>query len=125
MLEFHPNRAHPSSLWGAAISITWRASDGPLPPGQPSNNPDLFQQAFGPHNHEIVNGFYEIWFPIRKELFALIKQRIEEPGATPRDSIRAIIKRFSKEVAPYNRRFLEMCLKEYSDYLKGLLAKPI
>jgi len=36
MLEFHPNRAHPSSLWGAAISITWRASDGPLPPGQPS-----------------------------------------------------------------------------------------
>jgi len=89
------------------------------------NNPDLFQQAFGPHNHEVVNGFYEIWFPIRKELFSLIKQRIEEPDAAPRDSIRAIIKRFSKEVAPYNRRFLEMCLKEYSDYLKGLLAKPI
>ena len=42
------------------------------------NNPDLFQQAFGPDNHEIVNGFYEVWFPIRKELFALIKQRIEE-----------------------------------------------
>jgi hypothetical protein len=88
------------------------------------NNPELFQQAFGPHNFEIVNGFYEVWFPIRKELFALIKQRIEEPGAVPRDSIRALIKKFSKELAPYNRVFLEMCLKEYSDYLKGWLAKP-
>jgi len=88
------------------------------------NNPELFQQAFGPHNFEIVNGFYEVWFPIRKELFALIKQRIEEPGAVPRDTIRALIKKFSKELAPYNRTFLEMCLKEYSDYLKGWLAKP-
>ena len=78
------------------------------------NNPDLFQQAFGPHNYEIVNGFYEVWFPIRRE----------EPEVVPRDSIRAEIKKFSKELAPYNRMFLEMYLKEYSNYLKGWLAKP-
>jgi hypothetical protein len=88
------------------------------------NNPDLFQQAFGPQNYEIVNGFYEVWFPIRKELFGLIKRRIEEPEAVPRDRIRAAMKRFGKECAPYNRLFLEMCLKQYSEYLKGWLAKP-
>ena len=42
----------------------------------------------------------------------------------PSDSIRAEIKKFRKELAPYNRMFLEMCLKEYSNYLKGWLAKP-
>lgn len=89
------------------------------------NNPELFQQAFGPQNYEIVNGFYEVWFPIRRELFTLIKQRIEEPGTVSRDSIRAVVKRFGKECAPCNRMFLEMCLKQYSEYLKGWLAKPI
>jgi hypothetical protein len=88
------------------------------------NNPDLFQQAFGPENYEIVNGFYEIWFPVRKQLFTLIKQRLEEPTTVPRESIRAEIKNFSKSVAPCNKRFLEMCLREYTAYLKSWLTKP-
>jgi hypothetical protein len=88
------------------------------------NNPDLFQEAFGPENHEIAKAFYEVWFPVRKELFTLIKQRIENPNAVPRDSVREEVKRFSNVLAPYNRRFLEMCLQKYTTHLQGWLRKP-
>ena len=87
------------------------------------NNSDLYHQAFGPENHEIVNAFYEVWFPVRKELFTLIKQRLEEPDTVPRADVREEVERFSNAVAPYNRRFLEMCLQKYTAYLKGWLRK--
>src|SRR5229473_893748 len=58
------------------------------------NSPDLFQQAFGPENHEIVNAFYEIWFPVRKDLFALIERRLEDPSAVSRENVREEIKKF-------------------------------
>jgi hypothetical protein len=64
------------------------------------NSPDLFQQAFGPENHEIVNGFYEIWFPVRKELFTLIRQRLEDPSAVSRENIREEIKRLNGTATP-------------------------
>jgi hypothetical protein len=88
------------------------------------NSPDLFQQAFGPENHEIVNGFYEIWFPVRRDLFALIERRLEQPSAVSREDVREEIKKFTNTVSPYNRRFLEMCLQRYTLYLKGWLKKP-
>jgi hypothetical protein len=88
------------------------------------NNPELFQQAFGPENYEIVNAFYEVWFPVRRELFTLIKQRLENPSAMPRESVREEVKRFGNVLAPYNRRFLEMCLQRYTTYLQGQLRKP-
>jgi len=88
------------------------------------NSPDLFQQAFGPENHEIVNAFYEIWFPVRKDLFALIERRLEDPSGVSRENVREEIKKFTNTVSPYNRRFLEMCLQRYTLYLKGWLKKP-
>ena len=88
------------------------------------NNPDLFQEAFGQENYEIVNAFYQIWFPLRDDLFELIKQRLENPNSITRASIREEIKKFSQALAPYNRRFLEMCLQKYTAYLRGWLRKP-
>jgi TIR domain len=89
------------------------------------NSPDLFQQAFGPENHEIVNAFYEVWFPVRKELFSLVKQRLDEPNAVSRDNIREEVRKFSNTISPYNRRFLEMCLQRYTLYLKESLRRPV
>jgi TIR domain len=88
------------------------------------NNPDLFQEAFGQENYEIVNAFYQIWFPLRDDLFELIKQRLEDHNSISRASIREEIKKFSQALAPYNRRFLEMCLQKYTAYLRGWLRKP-
>jgi hypothetical protein len=88
------------------------------------NNPDLFQQAFGPENYEIVNAFYEVWFPVRRELFTLIKQRLENPNAVPRECVREEVERFRNVLAPYNRRFLQMCLQRYTTYLQGQLRNP-
>lgn len=88
------------------------------------NNPDLFQQAFGPENHEIVDAFYEIWFPVRKQLFDVIKRRLEEPASVARESIREEVQKFADAVSPYNRRFLEMCLQRYTLYLKDWLRRP-
>ncbi|MGA7261177.1 MAG: toll/interleukin-1 receptor domain-containing protein [Stellaceae bacterium] len=88
------------------------------------NNPDIFHQAFGPENHEVVSAFYEIWFPARKDLFTLIKSRLEEPNTVSRDMIRDAVKKFTRTLSPYNKRFLEMCLQRYTAYLKGWLSKP-
>jgi len=88
------------------------------------NNPELFQQAFGPENHEIINAFYEVWFPIRKELFTVIKQGLEDPKALSRESVRREVKKLSNTLSPYNRRFLEMCLQRYTLYLKESLNRP-
>lgn len=88
------------------------------------NNPELFQQAFGPENHEIINAFYEIWFPIRKEIFTVIKQQLEDPKALSRESVREKVKKLSNTLSPYNRRFLEMCLQRYTFYLKESLNRP-
>lgn len=88
------------------------------------NNPELFQQAFGPENHEIINAFYEIWFPIRKELFTVIKQGLEDPKTLSRESVRREVKKLSNTLSPYNRRFLEMCLQRYTLYLKESLNRP-
>jgi hypothetical protein len=88
------------------------------------NSPDLFQQAFGPENHEIVNAFYEIWFPVRKDFFNVMERRLADPSAVSRESVREEIKRFTNTISPYNRRFLEMCLQRYTLYLKGWLKKP-
>jgi hypothetical protein len=88
------------------------------------NSPDLLQQAFGPENHEIVNAFYEIWFPVRKDLFALIERRLDDPSGVSRENVREEVKKFTNTVSPYNRRFLEMCLQRYTLYLKGWLKKP-
>jgi hypothetical protein len=81
------------------------------------NSPDLFQQAFGPENHEIVNGFYEVWPPIRKDLFTIIKRWLEDPSAASRKNIREEVERFSNTVSPYSQRFLELCLQRYSSQL--------
>jgi len=89
------------------------------------NNPDLFQQAFGPENHEIVNAFYEIWFPVRRDLFTIVKRRLDDPSAVSRESIRDEVKKFSDTVSPYNRRFLEMCLQRYTLYLRESLKRAV
>jgi hypothetical protein len=81
------------------------------------NSPDLFQQAFGPENHEIVNGFYEVWSPIKKDLVAIIRRWLENPTAVSRENIREEVQRFANTVSPYSRRFLEMCLRRYTSQL--------
>jgi hypothetical protein len=81
------------------------------------NSPDLFQQAFGPENYEIVNGFYEVWSPIRKDLVRIIRRWLEDQTAVSRQNIREEVQRFTNTVSPYSRRFLEMCLQRYTSQL--------
>jgi hypothetical protein len=71
-----------------------------------------------------VSAFYEIWFPARKELFTLLRSRLEEPNTVSRDIIRDAVGKFTHTLSPYNKRFLEMCLQRYTAYLKGWLNKP-
>jgi hypothetical protein len=87
------------------------------------NSPDLLKDAFGENNHEIVNGFYQSWFPARAALFDVLKQRIADPNSVARQRIRQHIQEFAECMKPYNRRFLEMCLAKYSQYLTDRLKR--
>jgi hypothetical protein len=87
------------------------------------NSPDLLLEAFGSGNHEIVNSFYEIWFPARNALLGVLKERITEPGKISRDIVRRAVKTFTGVVSPYNRRFLKMCLEKYTVYLEEWLRR--
>jgi hypothetical protein len=86
------------------------------------NSPDLLQQAFGPENHEIVDGFYRVWFPARDDLFAVLQGGIADASQPNREKLRQKIQMFASTINPYNRRFLEMCLQKYTTYLRARLS---